>query len=82
MEGRAGRTTSSEVDRALPGARQGEGQISVNKAEGRSDCVTQEQSSVEGRAELKAEADKLAFYILLFFLILFCMKARFPFGKQ
>ena len=60
-EDRAGRTTGSEEGRALRGARQGVGQSSVNKTEGRADCVTQEQSSVKGRVELKAMADKLCF---------------------
>ena len=41
-EGRAGRSTSSEEDRALRGARQSVGQSSVNKEDGRVDCVTQE----------------------------------------
>ena len=39
----------------------------MNKAEGRADCVTLEQSSVDGRAEAKAKADKLLFYIRSFF---------------
>ena len=54
---------TSEQVRALRGARQGIGQSSVNKADGRTDCVTHEQSSVEGRAEVKAKVDKLCFFL-------------------
>ena len=53
----------------------------MNKTEGRADGMTQEQSSVEGRAELKAKADSL-FYIKSFSLAFFCMKAPFSFGTQ
>ena len=38
----------------------------MNKAEGRTDCVAQGQSSVEGSPELKAKADTL-FYTHSFF---------------
>ena len=47
--------------RALRGVRQGVGQSSMNKTEGRADCVIQEQSSVNGKVELNAKADKLCF---------------------
>ena len=49
----------------MHGARQGVGKSSVNKMEGRAVCITQEQSSIKGRVELKV-ADEL-FYIHLFF---------------
>ena len=39
----------------MRGARHDAGQSSVNKLEGRADCMAQEQSSVGGRAELKAK---------------------------
>ena len=81
-EGRAGRTTSNEEGRALRGVRQGVGQSSVNKTEGSADCVTQEQSSVKGRAELKAKANKLCFlhsFILSFYST---RNSRFSFGTQ
>ena len=54
------------------------------RAEGMADSVTQEQSSVEGRAELKAKAEELCFFLhhFMFSLIFFCMKVRFSFGTQ
>ena len=84
MEGRSGRATGSEEGRALRGARQGVGQNSVNKVEGRTDRVTPEQSSVEGRAELRARADNSVFFITFihFSSILFCMKLVFRLGRR
>ena len=66
----AGWTTSSEEGSALRGARQGVGQSSVNKTEGRAGRVTQEQSSVKGRVELKAMAD-FVFFLHPFIFTLF-----------
>ena len=55
----------------------------MNKAEGRADFVTQEQISVEGRAELKAKAGELCFfYILLFFTYFTLYENAFSFGTQ
>ena len=67
MEGRSGRATGSEEGRALRGARQGVGQNSVNKVEGRTDRVTPEQSSVEGRAELRGGLITLFFFTFIHF---------------
>ena len=78
-EGGAAPNTSNEDGRALRGVRQGVGQSSVNKTEGSADCVTQEQSSVKGRAELKAKADKLCFFTFIHFVILFYTKFAFFF---
>ena len=50
-------------------ARQGVGQSNLNRVEGRTDCATQEQSCVEGRAELKANADNLCFFFTFFLFI-------------
>ena len=62
----------------MRGARQGVGQSSVNK--GRTNCVTQEQSSVEGKAELRAKADKLCFfYVCSFFPSPILRKSAFCF---
>ena len=61
MEGIPEQTASSEEGRALRGARQGVGQSSVKKAEGRADCVTRKQISVKGRAEVKARTGKNRF---------------------
>ena len=82
MEGRSGRATGSEEGRALRGARQGVGQNSVNKVEGRTDRVTPEQSSVEGRAELRARADNSFFYIHSFFVYFVLHETCFSFGTQ
>ena len=53
------------------------------KAEGRADCVAQEQGSVQGRAVPKAKAFDLCFlHSFIFSLILFCIKARVSFVTQ
>ena len=54
----------------------------MNKAEGMTDSVAQEQNSVERRAELKMKDEKLFFTSRHFPLIFFCMKARFSFGTH
>ena len=44
----------------------------MDKVEGRADCVTQEQCSVDGRAELKAKTGKpcfLHYYIFLYLIL-------------
>ena len=42
-----------------------------NREEGRADCVTQEQSIVEGRADLKPRADERCFFYILSSLLSF-----------
>ena len=71
----------------MRGTRQGARQSSVNKSEGRADCVAQEYGSVEDRvaqiawhrntaawrtgSELKGKADKLCYFLHSFIFPLF-----------
>ena len=53
----------------------------MNEAEGSADCITQEQSSIEGRAELNVMADN-PFFTFIHFLYFILHESAFFFWEQ